>query len=151
MTEDGPSDLECEIEVLGLVGLATTIPAAFGGGLLAGGAARMGRRQATLDVRTHARRDVRKRVALGWALFGTGLALYTATRFASFGCADHGCDVALWEGGFWASAALVVPGLVIAPYATAYQRTRPRARAQTLAPFLSITSRTSMIGIAGRF
>lgn len=77
------------------------------------------------------------------------MALYGATRFGLF-CESLTCNSIAWDGGFLASAALIVPGLALAPYATAYRRAFD-GRTVAVRPGLSFGRGGGTITIAGRF
>jgi len=121
--------------------------------LLGGGMSLRGQWQAQQDFAsgTPAGPRLAHRKRLGWALFGAGLGLWVTSRFVGgFAClaaptrySSEVCGLAVLETGYYASAAMVTAGMLLAPYALAYERRlaprQPKRSSISLLPMLTPT------------
>jgi hypothetical protein len=111
---------------LGFMAMGTSFNA-VGLGMVGFGSSWLGRAHALEG------RQPRLRPALGWTLFGTGLAVLVASRVAPMGCFTSTCAVATSEIGYYAGLASMSAGLGLATFSIGYRKQqrlsiRPDAR-----------------------
>lgn len=93
------------------------------------------------------------RGVLGWSLLGGGAALWASSRVPFFFlCENDACRVAGWETTYYLSGALLLSGMVLGPYATAYRRYKERFGPEATVSLVPTLSRDyGGLSLSGRF
>ncbi|MCA9652792.1 MAG: hypothetical protein KC501_22935, partial [Myxococcales bacterium] len=96
-------------------------------GLAGGGMARRGKVDAHRELFEGEPATRKRRMGLGWALFGGGVAMWSLTRLAGAGaCREQACTTRIWETGYYLSLLGTVPGVIMGGYATGFNRYHKR-------------------------
>ncbi|MEM9460408.1 MAG: hypothetical protein AAGF11_39920 [Myxococcota bacterium] len=116
----GPMD----VEQVGAVFFTPLI--ATGMGLVAGAMARRGRVDAHRELFEGQTPRWKRRLRLGWGLFGAGMGVWAITRLTPLACRDSTCAFRHYEVGYYISLAGTIPGVVMGSYASGYNEYRRR-------------------------
>ncbi len=149
------NDIYSNVVILVAGGLVATPILGTGLALIGSGMWIRGERAAHKDVRmnTAPRFDHSTRARIGWGLLGSGLSLWLLTRILPAACrGSDRCTGAVLDGGYYPSLALVSAGVALAPFSTAYTRTRAKlAGPKNISAGVVVTPSYSGISLRGRF
>ena len=126
--------------------------AAAGLSMLGVGADRVGKRLAYDEVFLGGP-GLRSRERLGWALFGTGLGLWSVSRIVIL-ASDHDVALLIEEAGWYASLPFTATGLAIALKSRSFRRNRPgfeNYRSAAMTPSLTLFPGGGIVSVSGRF
>lgn len=100
---------------------------ATGMGLVAGAMARRGRVDAHRELFEGQAPRWKRRLRLGWGLFGAGMGVWAITRLTPLACrGESTCAFRHYEVGYYISLAGTIPGIVMGSYASGYNEYRRR-------------------------